>query len=199
MTRHTLVYVLPLVLVLAFTAGAQAQTPPPKAPSDAGASKGRADFKSPEEDELRLAFDEAADKAFDAAQAAPPGSLLPAELDRGVDLLGQTLKTVGWLGALCLMFYLVAKLVGPRFGPLKTSPGDRIKVVEFKRIDAKTTLYLLEVGGKPLLVSVSDRAVQALTDTELTQEAVEEAAAAAKAAAPAKGFAALLARGARRG
>ncbi|RME73157.1 MAG: hypothetical protein D6776_07575 [Planctomycetota bacterium] len=118
----------------------------------------------------------------------------PAELlgDTG-ELLMLLIKTAALLGAMALLGLLVVRIYGPRAAVAGAGGGGAIRILAVQRLEARTTLYLLEVAGSPLLVAVSDREVRALTRTQLDAQAVREAVATERRGARG-GFRALLGR-----
>ncbi|HVY62760.1 MAG TPA: flagellar biosynthetic protein FliO, partial [Planctomycetota bacterium] len=85
----------------------------------------------------------------------------------------------------------------PRFSPMAGRPGDLIKVVDVKRLDPKTALYVVEVGGKHALLAVSEHEVKGLSSLELDDELIREQAAKRDASRPpALSFGQILARSA---
>ncbi|MFC1705336.1 flagellar biosynthetic protein FliO [Planctomycetota bacterium] len=96
-------------------------------------------------------------------------------LNAGVDLLTYVVKTLVMLGLLCVMAYATVRFLGPKIGPGAGSPGDLIKVIETRRIDPKTTLFLVEVSGHYALLATSDHQVRGLSAVELDEGAIRKA------------------------
>lgn len=141
-------------------------------------------------------------------RSAPPvpgrGPALPSEVAEAVDTVRLVIETAALLGAIALLGYLVVRIFGPRHGGLARGGEELIRVLAVRRLEPRTTIYLLEVAGTPLVVSVSDRQVRALTEARLEEERL--AAVLAELRAPGAredpgpggrtgGFRALLARG----
>lgn len=89
--------------------------------------------------------------------------LMPAQAEHAIDLLTVMVKIAAVLGVLAVLGFLLARIVGKRFGTLTSQAGDLIRVIDVKRLDPRTALYLVEVEGSFVLVSVSDRDVRALS------------------------------------
>jgi flagellar biogenesis protein FliO len=127
-----------------------------------------------------------------AAARVPPSRgaeapLLPEGVESAIDVVELVIETAVLLAVIAVLGVVVVKVFAPKLGPTAGKSGDLIRVVAFRRIEPRTTLYLVEVGGKHVLLSVSDRDVQALTDVSLDTEGVEAAVAALDADAPARG------------
>lgn len=126
----------------------------------------------------------------DAAPAPGGVDVLPEEVDRWATFAGQVIRMLAVLGAIAAVGWIVAKVVGPRFGLYAARPTDLIRVLETKRLDAKTTLYLVEVAGKTTLIGVSEGEVRSLAPLEIDEDRVRDALAvrdAAGAGTPAPG------------
>lgn len=125
----------------------------------------------------REAVNALARRAGQLAQSAIDGPAEPATWDpdlqqQGVELIGYAIKTIAMLGLLCVMGYAVVRFLGPRVGPLGGREEDVIQVKELKRLDPKTTLYLVEVAGRHVLLAVSDREVRPIGDVALDEAAI---------------------------
>ena len=120
---------------------------------------------------------------------------LPDSLSELAAFAGQFLRVLAVLGAIVALGYLAMRVLGPRFAPIEGKSGDLIRVIEMKRLDPKTTLYLIEVAGQHALVAVSDREVRSLTPVSLDAERVRAALALRGEKAQARGasFAKILA------
>jgi flagellar biosynthetic protein FliO len=82
------------------------------------------------------------------------------------------------LVAVCVLAWVVLKFGLRRLYPgAKTGGAGPIKVVARLPLEPRQTLYIVEVGGKTMLLGSGDRPVSLLT--ELDAEAVERAVAAA--------------------
>jgi flagellar biogenesis protein FliO len=93
-----------------------------------------------------------------------------------IDMPAELLKIGLLLLAMCAMGFLTVRVFGPRTGSGSGGPDDVIQVREQRRLDPKTTLYLVEVAGQPVLLAVSDRQVRKVAGTaELDEAAVRRA------------------------
>lgn len=132
------------------------------------------------------------------AQGAPTAPTTGTEALNDANLLVSNLiRTVAYLGGLCALGYLCVKVLGPRLSPVGGKSTDLIKVVDMKRLDPQTTLYIVEAGGRHALISAGPGGVHALSKLELDDELIREQAKAReaeKAAAPKIPFASVLAR-----
>ncbi len=93
--------------------------------------------------------------------------------DGAASLLWQLLRTAVALGIVCAIAYFGLKLFGARLAA--RGAGTVVKVVDQGRLDAKTTLYLVEVAGQYILVGVGDGGVQALTPVALDADRIRAA------------------------
>jgi flagellar biogenesis protein FliO len=112
--------------------------------------------------------------------AEAPGAQAPAlpfdeDVNHWSDFAASAVKMVAALGLIAATGYLAARLVGPRIAATRARSDDLIKVLEVKRLDPKTTLYLVEVAGKTTLIGVSENEVRSLVPLEIDEERLREA------------------------
>jgi len=127
-----------------------------------------------------------------AEPASPSGEpALPPAVEDGIAFTWKLIQLAAFLAGMSALGWLSVRVLGPRLAHLGTKPGDLIKIVEQKRLDPRTTLYVVEVAGKHALLAVSDREVRALSAVSLDDPAaravIEERASSAQGSAPAKG------------
>ena len=138
-----------------------------------------------------------------APAAAPAGAPaagievppLPIDVQDGIGFAWNLVKLVAILGGMAGLGAIAVRVIGPRFSPLAGKPGDMIRVVDVKRLDTKTSLYLVEVAGKHTLLSVSENEVRGLSALELDDQKLAEQVARRDVGAPRVAFGQILARG----
>lgn len=101
---------------------------------------------------------------FLQAQGSPP---LPSGYGAAL------LQTIVSLIAVCLLAWLLLRW-GARKGFGAGARGGRVRVIERVALDARRSLYLVEVGNKVLLVGTGDGAAPSLL-TEVDPEAIPSA------------------------
>ncbi len=117
--------------------------------------------------------DAAANPAAHAAPQVPPApppdpdalKPLPAPQSGLGDLVGPLLKTILML---CIVLGLVYLTLSKGLGKLveRQNLGRRVKVVERVGLDAKRSLFLVEVDGKQMLLAAGEGGVTLLKDVE---------------------------------
>jgi flagellar biogenesis protein FliO len=131
------------------------------------------------------------------AEAPPLPSAIQEDMDRWADFGAAAFKMIAAIGVMAAAGAICVKLLGPRLAATRARDDDLIKVLEAKRLDLKTTLYLVEIAGAPTLIGVSENEVRGLAPLEIDGERVREALArraAREAPAPAGKFVRVLAR-----
>ena len=103
------------------------------------------------------------------------------------------LQTFVALGAVCGLAYVIFRWVLPRLAVTR-SAGGMVRVVDRVGLDARKSLYVIEVAGRWLLVASSESGVQLLS--ELGARTAEEAEQEAVKLRPAFGAQAAAVRGA---
>ncbi len=81
------------------------------------------------------------------------------------------LQTLLALAAVCGLAWVIFRVVLPRL-QVGNSAGNMIRVVERVGLDAKRSLFVVEVAGKYLLVGSSENGVQLVSELD-NQEAVQ--------------------------
>jgi len=89
----------------------------------------------------------------------------PAAPIEDLDLVGSLLGIVGWLAAICILFYIIIRSVLPRMARAAGGQGFRmgggkvVRIVDRCPLEAKKTVFLLEVAGRYLLVGAADGSI----------------------------------------
>ncbi|HEX7314723.1 MAG TPA: flagellar biosynthetic protein FliO [Pyrinomonadaceae bacterium] len=116
------------------------------------------------------------------------------------DFLLMLLQTVFALALVCGLAYVIFRVVLPRLNVTR-STGSMVRIVDRVGLDARKSLYVIEVAGRWFLVSASEAGVQLVSelDAESALLAEQEAEAArptfgAPARAASRAFAERLAR-----
>lgn len=81
------------------------------------------------------------------------------------------LQTLLALAAVCGLAWVIFRVILPRL-QVGNSAGNMIRVVERVGLDAKRSLFVIEVAGKYLLVGSSENGVQLVSELD-NQEAVQ--------------------------
>lgn len=127
---------------------------------------------------LAAAADADVDDENDLAAAAPAKSLVPPEsieslvgMPSTADMLMPFIKTMLMLGVVLALVWLtlhkgMGKLVE------KAQSGKRVRVVERISLDARRTLFLVEVDGKQMILAGGD--VVRITDADLLAPALKQ-------------------------
>lgn len=95
----------------------------------------------------------------------------------GASFVLMLLQTFLALGFVCGLAYVIFRWVLPRLSAVR-SPGGMVRVVDRVGLDARKSLYVIEVTGRWLLIGVSESGVQLLSelDARSAEEAEQEAA-----------------------
>lgn len=88
-----------------------------------------------------------------------------------LNVIGMFLQTLVALAAVCGLAWVIFRIVLPRL-QVGNSAGNMIRVVERVGLDAKRSLFVIEVAGKYLLVGSSENGVQLVSELD-NQEAVQ--------------------------
>ena len=105
----------------------------------------------------------------------------PLELDptapmEDLDYVGPLIGVLGWLVAICILFYIIIRFVLPRMARAAGGQGYRmgggriVRIVDRCPLEAKRTVFLVEVAGRFLLVGSSEGSVTRLAgDADLDE------------------------------
>ncbi len=138
----------------------QAQPAAPTTPSTPAAPAVTAPSQPPPID---VTADTPPPSTFDRQQRGPNDEVE----EQGRSLLSQLVRTVMSLVIVVGLIYIVAKVGLVRWGRMKGITGRHLKVVERLQLDARNALYLVEVGGRTLLLGGGgDKGVQLVTTLE---------------------------------
>lgn len=85
------------------------------------------------------------------------------------------LETLLALGLVCGLAYLVFRLMLPRLTTIRAS-NSMVRVVDRVGLDARKSLYVVEVAGRWLLIGASEAGVHLVSelDAQSAEEAAEE-------------------------
>ena len=92
----------------------------------------------------------------------------------GVSFLLMLVQTLVALGLVCGLAYVIFRWVLPRLNAV-SSGSSMVRVVDRVGLDARKSLYVIEVAGRWLLIAASEAGVQVIS--ELDEKAAAEAAA----------------------
>lgn len=95
--------------------------------------------------------------------------------DAGANFFLMLMQTVLALGLVCGLAYVIFRWVLPRLQNFSGAGHHLVRVVDRVGLDARKSLYVIEVAGRWLLVASSESGVQLIS--ELDAESAEEAAA----------------------
>ncbi len=109
-----------------------------------------------------------------------PTSEPPAPLEE-LDLMGTLLATIGWLVAICILFYIIIRFVLPRMARAAGGQGFRmgggkiVRIIDRCPLEAKRTVFLVEVAGRFLLIGAADGSITRLAgDAELDEAEIRQ-------------------------
>ena len=106
--------------------------------------------------------------------------LNPEQFQSGRSLLWMFVQTIMALGFVCLLAYVVLRIVLPRLNVATAGKG-MVNVIDRTQLDQRRSLYVVEVTGRWLLIASSEGGVQLIS--ELDAEKAEQEAEAMDAAA----------------
>ncbi|HKR13353.1 MAG TPA: flagellar biosynthetic protein FliO [Pyrinomonadaceae bacterium] len=104
----------------------------------------------------------------------------PEQFQSGSSVIWMFVQTIVALGFVCLLAYLLLRVVLPRLN-LSTAGKSMVSVVDRTPLDQRRSLFVIEVTGRWLLIAVSEGGVQLIS--ELDADKAAEASAALRAAA----------------
>jgi flagellar protein FliO/FliZ len=104
----------------------------------------------------------------------------PEQFQSGSSLLWMFVQTILALGFVCLLAYVVLRVVLPRLN-VRTGGKSMVNVIDRTPLDQRRSLYVVEVTGRWLLIASSEGGVQLIS--ELDAEKAEQEAEAMGAAA----------------
>ena len=95
----------------------------------------------------------------------------------GVSFLMMLLQTLLALGLVCGLAYVIFRWMLPRLNVAR-STGGMVRIVDRVGLDARKSLFVIEVAGRWLLVAASEAGVQLVSelDAASAEEAEREAA-----------------------
>ena len=114
--------------------------------------------------------------AFWQQEAAPFGGA-PAGGGGGMNFFLMLLQTMLALGLVCGIAYAVFRWILPRLS-LARSASSMVRVVDRINLDARKSLYVIEVAGRWMLIASSEAGVHLVSelDAKTAEEAAEEVA-----------------------
>jgi flagellar biosynthetic protein FliO len=98
----------------------------------------------------------------------------PEQFQSGTGLLWMFVQTILALGFVCLLAYVVLRVVLPRLN-VGSSGRNMVTVIDRTALDQRRSLYVVEVTGRWLLIASSEGGVQLISelDAEKAQEEAE--------------------------
>ncbi len=104
----------------------------------------------------------------------------PEDFQSGRAMIWMFVQTILALGFVCLLAYVVLRVVLPRLN-LATAGKNMVTVVDRTPLDQRRSLFVIEVTGRWLLIGVSEGGVQLIS--ELDADKAAEASAILRATA----------------
>jgi flagellar biosynthetic protein FliO len=95
-------------------------------------------------------------------------------MESGFNLIWVLLQTIVALAAVCGLAYLIFRVVLPRLQIVPNGSGGMIRVVERVGLDAKRSLFVIEVAGKWMLVGASENGVNLVSELDAAEAAAVE-------------------------
>jgi len=108
------------------------------------------------------------------------GEITPEQFQSGRSLLWMFVQTIFALGFVCLLAYVVLRVVLPRLN-FATAGKSMVNVIDRTQLEPRRSLYVVEVTGRWLLIATSEGGVQLIS--ELDAEKAEQEAETMNAAA----------------
>ena len=102
------------------------------------------------------------------------GEVGPEQFQTGSSLLWMFVQTILALGFVCLLAYVVLRVVLPRLN-VGTAGKSMIQVIDRTPLDQRRSLYVIEVTGRWLLIASSEGCVQLISELD-SEKAEQEAA-----------------------
>jgi flagellar protein FliO/FliZ len=92
-------------------------------------------------------------------------------MGNSLTFLWMLVQTVLALAFVCGIAYLIFRVILPRFA-ITHGGNSMIRIVDRLGLEARKTLYVIEVGGKYMLVAASEEGVQMISelDAEMAKE-----------------------------
>jgi flagellar biogenesis protein FliO len=109
---------------------------------------------------------------------ADPAQLGPEQFQSGRSLLWMFVQTIFALGFVCVLAYVILRVVLPRLN-VGAAGRSMVRVVERSALDPRRNLYVVEVTGRWLLIGTSEAGVHLVA--ELNAEKAEQEAESIKA------------------
>lgn len=94
--------------------------------------------------------------------------------DSGASFFLMLVQTLLALGLVCGLAYVLFRWVLPRLQHVSGMGGSMVRIVDRVGLDARKSLYVIEVAGRWLLVASSEAGVQLISELDATS--AEEAA-----------------------
>jgi len=86
-------------------------------------------------------------------------------MDSSLTFLWMLLKTIFALGLVCGLAYLIFRVILPRLA-VSYGSNNMVRVVDRIGLDARKSLYVIEVAGKWMLVASSESGVQLISELD---------------------------------
>jgi flagellar biosynthetic protein FliO len=96
--------------------------------------------------------------------------LSPEQFQSGRSVIWMFVQTILALGFVCLLAYILLRVVLPRLN-LSTAGKSMVTVVDRTPLDQRRSLFVIEVTGRWLLISVSEGGVQLISELDADKAA----------------------------
>jgi flagellar biosynthetic protein FliO len=100
------------------------------------------------------------------------GEVSPEQFQSGGSLLWMFVQTILALGFVCLLAYVVLRVVLPRL-QLGATRQSMIKVIDRTPLDQRRSLFVVEVTGRWLLIGSSEGGVELISELDAEKAAQE--------------------------
>jgi flagellar biosynthetic protein FliO len=94
--------------------------------------------------------------------------------DGGASFFAMLAQTIVALALVCGLAYVLFRWVLPRLQQVSGASGSMVRIVDRTGLDARKSLYVIEVAGRWLLIASSEAGVQLISELDATS--AEEAA-----------------------
>ncbi|HKP71781.1 MAG TPA: flagellar biosynthetic protein FliO [Pyrinomonadaceae bacterium] len=97
--------------------------------------------------------------------------------DSGASFFAMMVQTLLALALVCGLAYALFRWVLPRLQQVGGAAGSMVRIVDRTGLDARKSLYVIEVAGRWLLIASSEAGVQLISELDATsaEEAAQEA------------------------
>lgn len=96
--------------------------------------------------------------------------IAPEQFQSGSSVIWMFVQTILALGFVCLLAYVLLRVVLPRLN-LSTAGRSMVTVIDRTPLDQRRSLFVIEVTGRWLLISVSEGGVQLISELDADKAA----------------------------